>query len=189
MVVETSPDRFQALWMLKKPSADLDRIEAINHSIASRHGGDSNCCDRARVLRLPGFRNLKYAAQPYARLVVCRPDRLFTVEQLEAAFPAVASTSPSGHSSRSHHRDVPTWLGLVFAAVVDYLSAMGLTPHPSADGGVMARCPLHNDRNPSLSVHPTRGWKCCGVRCRRQLLNPPQPVLEALLWKWEISLR
>jgi hypothetical protein len=62
LVVKTSPGKYQALWLLATACADHPRIEAINRSIASRYGGDSNACDRARVLRLPGIsRNHAYA--------------------------------------------------------------------------------------------------------------------------------
>ncbi len=51
-----------------------------------------------------------------------------------------------------------------------------------ADGNGMARCPFHNDRQPSLSIHRWKGtWKCfagCGaggVRdfARRLGVRPP----------------
>ena len=59
----------------------------------------------------------------------------------------------------------PGWLGLVFDALVDKIEATGRLLHPSSNGGLTGRCPLHDDHNPSFSIHPKWGWKCfsgCG---------------------------
>ncbi len=63
------------------------------------------------------------------------------------------------------HRQAPGWLGLVFEAICHYLEASGHRLRPGRDGGITTTCPLHDDRNPSLSLHPERGWMCfsgCG---------------------------
>ncbi len=165
VVVETSPAKFQALWLLETPCEDLDRVESINRAIAAHHGGDGNACDRARVLRLPGFQNLKYYTRPYARVVVCRTDQRFSIGDLEEAFPAVRVTASASSSKRGQYPEAPTWLTLVFEAINDFLATGGFAPQPSGNAGVLARCPLHEDHHPSLSLHPVRGWKCwagCG---------------------------
>jgi len=161
-VIETSPNKYQALWLLDAPTPDLQRIETVNRSIAILHDGDLNACDRARVLRLPGFRNLKYRDSPMSRLVMCQTDRRFTLEELERGFP-VQSTAPLVRPSSIVQCNIaPSWLTLVFDAIVDYLVRGGYFPRSAWGDGVMARCPLHDDHNPSLSLHPVRGWKCFG---------------------------
>lgn len=58
----------------------------------------------------------------------------------------------------------PGWLGLVFQAICDELEVRGHRLRPSGDG-FTTRCPLHDDKHPSMSIHPLRGWKCfagCG---------------------------
>ncbi|MCL0029229.1 RepB family DNA primase [Dehalococcoidia bacterium] len=165
IVVETSPGKYQALWLLATPCAELQRVEAVNRSIAFRYGGDGNACDRARVLRLPGFRNVKYDAQPYARLVVFRPNHRLSIEGLEEAFPPPARPTVATTTARPHHSEAPTWLVYVFDAIVDFLECGGFSPRMVGERGVLARCPLHRDEHPSLSLHPVRGWKCwagCG---------------------------
>ena len=45
---------------------------------------------------------------------------------------------------------------------------------PDANGNYRSLCPLHEDRDPSLSVHPSRGWKCfagCGEGNLEDLAN------------------
>ena len=59
----------------------------------------------------------------------------------------------------------PGWVGQVFEAICEHLSNTGHRFHQTRGGGFITTCPLHDDRNPSLSIHPTRGWKCwagCG---------------------------
>ena len=164
LVIETSPGRYQALWLLDSPTPDLQRIEAVNRSVAALNDGDMNTCDRARVLRLPGFRNLKYPSRPPSRLVVSRVDRRFRLGELEEAFPA-QSPAKSVRQPSSVHNRAPSWLEVVYEALADYLAANGFLPRDQGTGGIQARCPMHDDRSPSLSLHPVRGWKCfagCG---------------------------
>ena len=164
VVVETSPKRYQAYWLLNAPTEDLDEVEVVNRAVASLHGGDSNSCDRARVLRLPGFRNMKYPDRPYARLVACRPEICFALDELAAAFPSRDNEPALTMPRRYANTDAPSWLSLVYDAILDHVAARGSAIQPSG-GGAKVRCPLHDDEHPSLSIHPVRGWICfagCG---------------------------
>ena len=49
ILIESSPGKFQGLWLLDIPCGDLRRIEALNQSIVAATNGDPNACDRARV--------------------------------------------------------------------------------------------------------------------------------------------
>ena len=162
IVVGTSPGKFQAQWLLDSPCPDLALVERVNQSIAHGYGADPNACDIARVLRLPGFMNLKYPDLPRSSLLVCRPEVRYSIEMVETAFPmtqTVGRVFPQRNSG-----DAPSWLVLVYDAVVDYLVTRGARWHRSA-GGLLIQCPFHQDEEPSLSIHPERGWKCfagCG---------------------------
>ena len=88
---------------------------------------------------------------------------------ISVAVPAteVVANAPDPVASRPYQepdgrREAPLWLEPVFQALVSFLEQRGYAPRWKSDGGVTARCPLHDDRNPSLSIHPTRGWKCFG---------------------------
>jgi uncharacterized protein DUF3987/DNA primase RepB-like protein len=62
VVVETSPNRYQAYWKLEAPESALD-IEEINHRIAQFHihdGCDQGGWDLTQQLRIPGTNNYKY---------------------------------------------------------------------------------------------------------------------------------
>jgi len=58
-VLHTSPARHQVVW--KIDGADLEQAESLLRSLAAHFGGDAAATDAARVLRLPGFVNWKYA--------------------------------------------------------------------------------------------------------------------------------
>ena len=64
------------------------------------------------------------------------------------------------------YTDTPfTPLTIIFDAIVEHIEMLGSRLHSIGDGGLSGNCPLHDDRNPSFSIHPVRGWKCftgCG---------------------------
>lgn len=69
IVVESSPGKWHAYW----PAVDLplDRFTEAQKALALRFDGDPKVCDRARVMRLPGFLHNK--GKPFqTRLVECR---------------------------------------------------------------------------------------------------------------------
>jgi len=59
VILSTSPDKYQVLWRVE--GFDFDQQEGMLKLLAITFGGDSACTDRNRVLRVPGFRNCKYA--------------------------------------------------------------------------------------------------------------------------------
>ena len=59
VILSTSPDKYQVLWRVE--GFDFDQQEDTLKLLAIAFGGDSACTDRNRVLRVPGFRNCKYA--------------------------------------------------------------------------------------------------------------------------------
>lgn len=67
IVFETSPDKFQAIWTVENIS--VEDAERISKALAAEFGGDPAATDAARVMRLPGFRNLKYSEKPEVEVV------------------------------------------------------------------------------------------------------------------------
>jgi len=168
-VVQTSPPRrkYHAYWFLDEPPANMQLLLRINRSIPN---ADLNAIDKARVLRAPGFSNMKYASLPVAKLVRLEADLRYSMEALATAFPPREATPP--RHSRAHDDAVPSWLGLVFDALTDFLELGGYRPRSrGANGGVMALCPLHHDTNQSLSIHPTRGYHCFGCKAGGKLTD------------------
>lgn len=64
-VLETSPDKYQALWRVE----GFSRIEAetLVRGMAKEHNADQAVWDTARILRVPGFRNCKYSQAHYVK--------------------------------------------------------------------------------------------------------------------------
>jgi len=58
-IVDTSPGKLQVVWKVQDFS--LDQAEDLQRQLARDFGADSAATDAARVLRLPGFVNHKYA--------------------------------------------------------------------------------------------------------------------------------
>jgi hypothetical protein len=168
-VVQTSPpqDKFHAYWFLGTPTDDLKLLVRINRAIPN---ADLNATDKARVLRAPGFVNLKYDSRPTATLLRLDADRRYSIDELAKAFPPVAAELK--RYTRAYGILPPTWLTLVYDAIVDSLERDGFRPRQrGTDGAVMALCPLHEDTNQSLSLHPTRGFYCFGCQTGGRLTD------------------
>ena len=139
----------------------------INRAIPN---ADLNATDKARVLRAPGFANMKYESRPVARLLRLDSDRRYSIEELAKAFPPVVAEQR--RYARAHNRTAPNWLALVFDAIIDSLERDGFRPRlRGSEGAVMALCPLHTDINRSLSLHPSRGYYCFGCRSGGRLTD------------------
>ncbi len=91
IVVESSPDRYQLYWQLSDGELlEPAEAKAINQCLASRHGADPAAVDVARLLRLPGFKHMKYRSQGRTPMVtaVCH-GIAYTAEEIRRAFPPV----------------------------------------------------------------------------------------------------
>ena len=105
VTVETSPGKVQLIWFLDTWTTELDKVEAINARLRDLTGGD-HVQDRARVLRLPGFLNIKpeHPHKPRARLAALHPDRRYSLDDIDAALLAV---TPVELSNNGHRTAVP----------------------------------------------------------------------------------
>ncbi|MCK1570788.1 DNA-primase RepB domain-containing protein [Bradyrhizobium sp. 174] len=66
MVVETSPGKFHAYWLIA--GLPLDQFFSVQKALAEKFGGDPSVCDLPRVMRLPGFHHRK--RQPFLVRVI-----------------------------------------------------------------------------------------------------------------------
>ena len=67
IVVESSPNKFQGIWLVD----DLSKQDAkpLMQAIAANFNTDSAVAEVARVMRVPGFANRKYESAPVAKTV------------------------------------------------------------------------------------------------------------------------
>ena len=68
-ILQSSPGKYHVVWHVE--GIPPHEAKALNRALASRFGGDPACVDLHRVLRMPGFRNLKpkYPDRPVCELV------------------------------------------------------------------------------------------------------------------------
>ena len=57
-IISTSPGKYQVLWSVE--GFDFAMQELMLKQLASTFGGDAACTDCNRVIRVPGFHNVKY---------------------------------------------------------------------------------------------------------------------------------
>jgi hypothetical protein len=60
-VLDTSPNKHQVVWRVE--GLDQQQAESMLRAIADQFGGDPAATDSTRVLRLPGFANMKYGEE------------------------------------------------------------------------------------------------------------------------------
>jgi hypothetical protein len=102
-VLNTSPDKFQAIW--KVEDIDLVQAEALLHALARDFDGDRAATDAARVLRVPGFLNKKYD-QDFLVSARCLSDRIYRArdfklktEPLDSSYRQLRSSSRQANPS------------------------------------------------------------------------------------------
>jgi len=101
IIVQSSPGKYQVYWLLVHPTYNLAEIEDANRRLVDYYGGDKACWGRGTILRLPGYPNLKYPEKPLAHLIECRPDVVYTLEDLLADIPEVADPKAKKHKGAS----------------------------------------------------------------------------------------
>jgi hypothetical protein len=66
IVVRSSPGRYQLYWQLAEGEIlSKEETKAINQCLAREHGADPAAVDASRLLRLPGFKHMKYRIQTH----------------------------------------------------------------------------------------------------------------------------
>jgi hypothetical protein len=84
IVVESSPDKFQGIWLVDGMAKDV--AKPLMQAIAATFNTDSAVAEVARVMRVPGFVNRKYDSAPVARTLVQQNVR-YTREQFRVEMP------------------------------------------------------------------------------------------------------
>ncbi|WP_181703313.1 VapE domain-containing protein [Chthonobacter albigriseus] len=100
-VVVASGGGYQALWLLKEPSFDLDRVERCNRALEQALGAD-HCHNVDRILRLPGTINVPNAKKRAAgrvavpaRVVEANWDLRYDLADFKEASPPTAAAATS----------------------------------------------------------------------------------------------
>ena len=109
LVLDTSHQKHQAIWKIQGTA--LDEAETMLRALASEFRGDTAATDATRVLRMPGFINLKYAddfvVQAHHESDRIHSARDFNVREGSASFTRDYEGArsprqlPAGHKSQS----------------------------------------------------------------------------------------
>ena len=79
LLTETSPGRYQFLWLVS--DCELDQFTPLQAALSAKFGGDDGVSDLPRCCRMPGFVNIK--RKVLAKLVQINPDLpKYTVAEL-----------------------------------------------------------------------------------------------------------
>lgn len=84
IIIETSPGRTQAYWLIGEP-CDPDDTEAIARAVAYENTSDKNGWNRNRKLRVPLTYNHKYQPPKHVKLIDFSGDR-YSLEKLKTAY-------------------------------------------------------------------------------------------------------
>lgn len=97
IVVESSQGRFQLYWQLSEGEyLEPAEAKAINQCLASQHGADPAAVDVSRLLRLPGFKHMKYRSQGRTPMVTATCNSItYTAKEIRRAFPPTPSANKS----------------------------------------------------------------------------------------------
>lgn len=88
IVQSSGPDRNQCYWQLTDGEVlEKEETKAINQTLV-RYGADSAAVDVSRLLRLPGFKHMKYRAEGKTPLVTAEYFNLtYSADEIKRAFP------------------------------------------------------------------------------------------------------
>src|ERR1700732_1335248 len=95
-VLNTSPDKFQAIWRVE--DFELGEAEALLKAMARKFDADKAATDAARVLRVPGFLNKKYD-QRFLVSARFQTDEVYHSRDFNLRAESVESERPHIHSA------------------------------------------------------------------------------------------
>ena len=100
IIWETSPNKWQALWLLSEPINPLD-AEQYNKALDAQVGGDKQWY-LGKLLRVPGTVNYKkeYEYPLQGKLIQAKKDLVYTTQQLDSLIQKRETASPLGEEVR-----------------------------------------------------------------------------------------
>lgn len=167
MVVETSPGKAQAVYAVD--GLTWEQYEGIQRRLIADHGCDKAVKDRARIVRLPGFSNTKYADRPSATLASV--GERYEPEAVLAAFPPIEKVMPT--FERGELAGAGAMLAKDMTKLLDTISKGFI-----ASGGVKLMAIDRTGGAFEVSLAELHPWFCITAACRDAQGTPEQ--LEAM---------
>jgi putative DNA primase/helicase len=103
VVQSSSASRCQVYWLLDEgETLTSAETKLINQSLAKHHGADKAAVDVARLLRLPGFKHMKYRAEGKTPTVTATfHEQTYTANQVRNAFSSIQTLGAAKTASPS----------------------------------------------------------------------------------------
>lgn len=173
IVVQSScATRCQLYWLLKAgETLTSAETKAINQSLAKHHGADKGAVDVARLLRLPGFKHMKYRAEGKTPTVTATFHELtYTANQIRDAFPSVQTRDDAKTASPSvleASAAIP-----VLTSQLDGVAKLIEASHPQLWAGDWSTAirpggeigyPSQSEADLALAGHIARACQRCGI--------------------------
>jgi putative DNA primase/helicase len=176
-------DRHQCYWQLTEGEVlSKEEAKAINQTLVG-YGADSSAVDVARLLRLPGFKHMKYRAEGRTPVVTAQYfDVAYSADEIRQAFPArPLEANPAAAD------DVPDNRAVVASQYVDQIAAAKAevaTKYPHLWTGNWEKAPRPDGRTgyPSNSEADLALAGHIARACRRQSIDEAllSAVVEAI---------
>jgi hypothetical protein len=106
IVISSEPTKLHLYWQLDDAAAqEKDAVSKLNRLLAYEYGADKAATDIARVLRLPGFKHMKYRHLGQTPIVTAVYNNcIYPLAKVQAAFPPT-QPSPNQHQTRQESTD------------------------------------------------------------------------------------
>jgi RepB DNA-primase N-terminal domain len=139
MVVQTSPGKYHAYWLVT--DVPLNEFRPLQRALAARFDGDKSVCDLGRVMRVPGFYHHKtdpYLSHLYHPWAVWL-GAPWTCEEIKTQFKQWYE-KPRKYVARA----APAHLPLEVTRVLPMLDRMNLYVRDKGNGVHTITCPWHH---------------------------------------------
>jgi len=110
IVTSSEPTKLHLYWLLNDDAAiEKDKVGQLNKLLARDYGADTAATDIARILRLPGFKHMKYRHLGQTpKVSAAYNDRVYSLSEVQAAFPPTQSSPPVRATPRNFRLDLST---------------------------------------------------------------------------------
>ena len=162
---ETNPEKRQAVWLLAR-TVTRNECVTFNRRMVLATGADPSSVNAERILRLPGFINMKYSTRPRARIIRITGN-LYSPEEMDSVLPSNSinhepeATMVGKFDAHARGDDIPQ---LVKDELTGELRRRGASQH--YDGRLTMACPFRHNYGPCDCAHafyfsPDSGrWWC-----------------------------
>jgi len=135
VVQSSSPTRCQFYWLVNaEETLTSAETKTINQYLAHHYGADKAAVDVARLLRLPGFKHMKYRAEGKTPTVTATfHEQTYTANQIRDAFPSIQTRGTKNTSPPSVRE--PSATTPVLTSQLDEVAKLVEASHPQLWAG------------------------------------------------------